>query len=127
MNDLFSISLATDYPENSTGPAHPRTVTVRLAGEIDMVAIPALQQVLGEAWGQHPQRLVVDLADVSYLSMSAIGPLLKARWIGERDGVSVALCDPRRAIRRFLTWAGLADALEPMGQPATRETTFRRV
>ncbi len=127
MNDSFSIVLDTDSAGSSTGHVQPGSVTVRLTGEIDMLALPELQEVLDKAWGQHPHRLVVDLADVSYLTVSAIGPLLMARLIGERDGISVALRDPQRSVRKLLTWAGLAAALEPRGQPASGDRIFTRV
>jgi anti-anti-sigma factor len=127
MNDSFTISLASDSALGATGHAKPGTVTMCLTGEIDMAALPELRQVLEQAWLRRPQRLVVDLAGVSYLTVSAVGPLLTARSAGERDGVRVSLRDPQRLVRRLLTWAGLEDALEPAGQPASDDTIFTRV
>ena len=104
MDELFAISVDTGFPDS--------LVTVRLSGEIDTVAIPSLRAALVEAWSVHPRALVVDLSEVSFLSISAAGPLLKACSIGRRDGMRVSLLAHSRPVRKLLDLAGLSGASE---------------
>jgi len=51
---------------------------VKLAGEIDMNHSPAMHQALLEVLKSQPRRLIVDLADVSYMDSSGVGTLVDA-------------------------------------------------
>ncbi len=52
---------------------------IRLAGELDLAAIPDLTQVLSEATDvEWPTVVVVDLSQVTFLDCAALRPLLEA-------------------------------------------------
>lgn len=54
-------------------------VVVNLAGEIDLAEVAALRSRLAAAAESSPGGVVVDLADVAFLSCAALGPLLEAQ------------------------------------------------
>ena len=54
-------------------------VVVNLAGEIDLAEVAALRSRLAAAAENSPGGVVVDVADVSFLSCAALGPLLEAQ------------------------------------------------
>lgn len=63
----------------------PEPVVVHLAGEIDLAEVAALRSRLAAAGEDSPGGVVVDLADVAFLSCAGLGPLLEAqRHLGGR-------------------------------------------
>jgi len=62
-----------------------RTVTVRLAGELDITNVDALASALAPGLERGPQRMVVDVRELRFADSSAIalwvqGPALCPRW-----------------------------------------------
>ena len=61
-------------------------ITVRLSGEIDVANATALTDAL-EAVSEPGRRLVLDMAEVSFIDSSGINVLLRAAsWTGDRHG-----------------------------------------
>src|SRR2546423_6094006 len=54
-------------------------IVVRLAGELDLYNAPALRKALLECVARRPSRLVVDLAEVTFVDSTALGTLIEAR------------------------------------------------
>ena len=81
-------------------------VIVRLAGELDLYNAPILREALGAAVEQPPRRLVVDLAEVSFVDSTALGVLLEARSL-LRDREEFVLAAPGAETRRTLQVSGL--------------------
>ena len=81
-------------------------VIVRLAGELDLYNAPILREALGAAVEQPPRRLVVDLAEVSFVDSTALGVLLEARGL-LRDREEFVLAAPGAETRRTLQVSGL--------------------
>jgi anti-anti-sigma factor len=54
-------------------------VTVILAGELDCASAPALTARFAELLAKRPQRLVLDLADVTFMDCAGITPIARAR------------------------------------------------
>jgi anti-sigma B factor antagonist len=52
---------------------------VRLAGELDLYNAHAVREALLKATEESPDRLVVDLSDVSFIDSTALGVLIEAR------------------------------------------------
>jgi len=52
---------------------------VRLAGELDLYNAHAVREALLTATEESPDRLVVDLSDVSFIDSTALGVLIEAR------------------------------------------------
>ena len=83
-------------------------VIVRLAGELDLYNAEVVRQALTEAAGREPQpeRLVIDLGEVSFLDSTALGVLIEARGkLANRR--SFLLASPGLEARRALEVSGL--------------------
>lgn len=81
-------------------------VVVRLAGELDLYNAEVVREVLSDAAGREPERIVVDLAEVSFLDSTALGVLIEAR--GQlADRRRFLLAAPGFEARRTLEVSGL--------------------
>ena len=78
------------------------TTVVRLAGELDVAALPQLRDILEKA-GRPATKVLVDLSDVTFLDAGVVGALLAARTaIGARGVrlVAVGACGmPGRVVQ----------------------------
>ena len=81
-------------------------VVVRLAGELDLYNAPALRAGLLECAARNPSRLLVDLAEVTFIDSTALGALIEVRAsLGSKDGL--VLVSPGLEARRALEVSGL--------------------
>ena len=79
---------------------------VRLAGELDLYNAGDVRQALLAAWEEEPERLVVDLAEVSFLDSTVLGVLVEARSrVADRS--TFMLAAPGTETRRALDLSGL--------------------
>ena len=62
-------------------------------GRMDAVTVPSLEAVVDEHLAAGHIRLVIDLANVTYISSSGLRALLRARRQAQAGGGEVALCD----------------------------------
>jgi anti-sigma B factor antagonist len=96
---------ARAWIEPSAGDAN--TVTLRIAGEIDIATVPALQPTISRLTERRPERVVIDLTDVVFMDSSGIALLLGLA--AQVD--SVELANPSSIVRRVIELAGLATTL----------------
>jgi anti-sigma B factor antagonist len=82
--------------------AHRGWVVIQLCGEVDIQAVPPLQAALASALLDAPDSLHIDLAEVTYLSLSAMGAILAARDRAVRAHTDVVIPDPPRALRKLM-------------------------
>ena len=82
------------------------TLVVRLAGELDLHNAPVVREALLAATEERPERLVVDLAGVSFIDSTLLGVLLETRGRFDRRE-SFVLAAPRDEARRTLSVSGL--------------------
>ncbi len=70
------------------------TATLRLAGELDLASLPALDAALrrGERWA--PESLVVDATDVEFVDLSVIGRLAMSHARLEAAGGGLVIVNP---------------------------------
>lgn len=87
-------------------------VTIQLCGEVDTAAAPQLQAALTSALSHTPNTLRIDLTDVTYLSLSAMGVILAARDRAVRARNDVVIPDPPRTLRRLM------DFVDQKGPPS---------
>jgi anti-sigma B factor antagonist len=81
-------------------------VVVRLAGELDLYNAEVVREALAEAAEREPERVVVDLGEVSFLDSTALGVLIEARGkLANRR--SFLLAAPGLEARRALEVSGL--------------------
>lgn len=72
---------------------------VRPAGEIDLQNSPALRTALLALAEKKPQRVLVDLAGVSYVDSSGVGTLVEFKRRLERGGGKVILAGLQPRVR----------------------------
>ena len=81
------------------------TAVVRLSGELDLHSAPAVRDALTGTIAEAPARLVVDLADVTFVDSTTLGVFVEA---GKRlDGAPMVLAAPGPEVRRALEVSGL--------------------
>ena len=75
---------------------------VAARGEVDVAAAEGLQQALATARDRGAQRLIVDLAAVTFLDSAGLGVLVRcARQLRMNGGELVAVTDDPRILRVF--------------------------
>jgi anti-sigma B factor antagonist len=79
---------------------------VRLAGELDLYNAGDVREALLAACEQQPERLVVDLGEVSFLDSTVLGVLVEARS-RVTDKRTFMLAAPGKEARRALDLSGL--------------------
>ena len=80
-------------------------LVLSLAGELDLADAPALREALRRAVERSPKRLVVDLAEVTFVDSTVLGALVEAR--AALGGDAFALAAPGLEVRRALEVSGL--------------------
>ena len=98
MSELSTVEVSTDVAG---------TVIVRLGGELDLSAIPAIEAEVGKALAAKPPRLIVDLSGLRFADSSAIA--LWVRWALTIE--QFELRDPPPFLRRVLAAMGLSERL----------------
>ena len=61
-------------------------------GRLDAVTVPALEAAIDEQLNARHFRLIIDLAEVGYMSSSGLRALLRARRQAQSGGGDVVLC-----------------------------------
>ncbi|GIH19913.1 STAS domain-containing protein [Rugosimonospora africana] len=81
---------------------------LRVAGEIDLGNVDALQAEVAAALEADDTRaVIVDLADVSFLDSSGISALLKGRRLADGKGKGFRVEAARGMVREVLTITGV--------------------
>jgi anti-sigma B factor antagonist len=80
---------------------------VHLAGELDMSNVDAVSSELADLIDDDPERLVFDLADLTFMDSSGLALLLHAAHHAE----TLEVRRPTEVVRRVIDATGLADTL----------------
>jgi anti-sigma B factor antagonist len=110
------VAEGTDAPRDGTSGIREAPVTgisrsdgsvvVSLAGELDLYNAHEVREALIECCAEEPNRLVVDLAGVTFIDSTALGVLIEARTrMANRRGFLLAA--PGLETRRALEISGL--------------------
>jgi anti-anti-sigma factor len=99
VSDLYSVDVTS----------HSGWAAVQLRGEVDIHAVPQLRAAMASALLAAPDSLRIDLAEVTYLSLSAMGVILAARDRAVRAQTHVIVFDAPRALHKFM------DLIDPAG------------
>lgn len=86
-----------------------RTVTVVLAGDVDVFAVPRLRAVLAEHVGRVD--VVLDLREVDFCDSSALRVLVDAQRRSAAAGRELVIHDPSVAVRNLFEVSGLRGVL----------------
>jgi anti-sigma B factor antagonist len=87
----------------------PAVVVVHVAGEVDMLTGPALEDRLKELLAIRPKCLVIDLSQISFLGSTGLQVLLNIRTVATRQGTALRLSGTEQGmVARVLNITGLA-------------------
>lgn len=123
------IAVTDNPPSPPGGPGPSLTVTVEhraaalvvhVAGEIDLVTEGEFRESVRQALAEHPDRLVLDLSDLRFMSSSGLKVLLEAR--GSSSGTDLRLV-ATEAVTHPMTIVGadMTLAVYPSVQDALRD------
>jgi anti-sigma B factor antagonist len=80
-------------------------------GEVDIAAVPALEQALETAIETTSGALVIDLSDVAFLDSSGLLALLHGRGLLAREDRALVIVCPPGPVRHLFEVAGVAELL----------------
>ncbi len=87
-------------------------------GEVDVSCASELRNAINDALASDTDAVVVDLAQVPYIDSTGIGVLVGAAHRALDEGVSFAVVNPQRNVRRVLDLLGVTAELGAGGQEA---------
>lgn len=104
-----------------TPPRRTSTVVVPISGDVDAATLRAVREQINSGIDKAADRLVVDLSQVTFLSIRGAEVLADAQWRAGADGVGFSLVTGSRAVdhtlrvtdldNRFRCFASVEDAL----------------
>lgn len=107
------LSVVVQQPEHAVFVVH-------VAGELDMLTGPPLQDHLSELLATHPERLVVDLSQVSFMGSNGLSVLICTRQAAMQQGTTLRLTGTsHRAVAVPLEITGLNHLFEIVPAPPT--------
>jgi anti-anti-sigma factor len=85
----------------------PRTLVVRVTGEVDMSNAAHVQEIVDHAIGPDVERLIFDLGTLEFIDSSGLAVLLAVA----QKVSSVQLRSPSAIVRRVIEVTGLSETL----------------
>ena len=89
----------------------PTTTTVVLHGELDVVTIDEMRDLLDQALARAPHSLVIDLSDVPFIDVLSLSAILAAADAVRDDGGLAAVTGASSAVRRICALLNAEDVL----------------
>jgi anti-sigma B factor antagonist len=96
---------------------HGTTATLELAGDLDVAQDERVRAALKEIFDDHPECLVLDLSELSFIDSTGIGVVIAMKKAAERDGVRLVICRGPLAVQRVFELTGLASSLPFVPSP----------
>ena len=87
------------------------TARVRLAGDLDLSTVPALQARVEALRGEGSTQIVLDLAELDFIDSTGLRLILELHGEAARDGFTLALVPGGHAVQRVFDITGTADVL----------------
>ena len=78
------------------------TVTVTVAGELDVAAAPGLKSYLHKILAADPGRIIINLSRVSFIDAAGLGALVALRNRAEQQHTALLLADVPAAMSRVM-------------------------
>jgi anti-sigma B factor antagonist len=100
---------------------NPNSVTVTVAGELDMADSDQVGEVLIDAAAAGSPIVRVQLSRLTFADSSAIKAILVGARAAEDRGVSYELLNPHGRVQRLLHVTGLANALTIVNEPENEQ------
>ena len=92
----------------------PMLTVVTLHGELDMLTVDSLRQLLAAACLGDPDRVVVDLSDVPFVDVLSLSTILATADSLRERGAVLTVVGASSAVRRICTLLNAEDVLVPM-------------
>jgi anti-sigma B factor antagonist len=90
----------------------PPTFLVEVHGDLDKTLVARMRESLFSAAASSPDRIVIDLAQVSFVDAVGLRTLIAARRRCVAAGTTFALRRPSRAVRRLLSVTHLENVFD---------------
>jgi anti-sigma B factor antagonist len=101
-----SLSVTVRQPEQAV-------LVIHIAGELDMLTGPRLEEHLCGLLDTRPERLIIDLSQVSFLGSNGLSVLIGAQHTAARQGTTLQLSGTsHRAVARPLRLTALNQLLD---------------
>lgn len=108
-DDPAPFTIRTDELDDAT--------VLRLAGDLDMAGVPALNEALEPAQRAHPSRLVVDLRQLTFLDSMGLSALIAAHTAGRDGDVEIAFVRGDPVVHRVFEITKMDERLEWVDAP----------
>ena len=93
-------------------------------GEIDIATAPELRDLLRAELAASPEKLIIDMAEVSFIDSSGLSELIVAFKAGQAAGTDVVLRNPGQRVRFVLEVSGLNGVLAVVPESTNGATAF---
>src|SRR3954451_8050699 len=90
------------------------TTVVTLHGELDMLTVDQLRQLLEDACVGDPRRVMVDLTDVPFIDVLSLSTILATADALRERGASLTVVGASSAVRRICALLNADDVLVPI-------------
>jgi anti-sigma B factor antagonist len=91
--------------------ANGDTHTIVLSGEVDLLAVPALQQAVRELCDQRVSEIVLDLRRVTFMDSTGLKATVAAHQRCQRDGCTFSVIPGPTQIQTLFELTGLAESV----------------
>jgi anti-sigma B factor antagonist len=108
-----------DPASSSTLPHQSRSNVLALKGEIDLHVSPSVTASLNEMINKKPERMVVDLSDVSYIDSAGLAALIEAMQKVEGYGGKFMLAGLQETVRSIFEISRLDQVFQIFPDPNT--------
>lgn len=86
-------------------------VEILIKGEVDVSCAPSLREELFAVLEQAPQRIVVNLVDMTYIDSTGIGVFVGAHQKAQELGILFELASPSSNVKRVLDLLGISEEI----------------
>src|SRR3954451_23362275 len=111
--------MTKDSASSSTSPRQNRSNVLPLKGEIDLHVSPSVTASLNEMINEKPERMVVDLSDVSYIDSAGLAALVEAMQKVEGYGGKFMLAGLQETVRSIFEISRLDQVFQIFPDPNT--------
>lgn len=92
---------------------HPEVVTIAVFGELDMATGDLFARAIDNALARAPQRIIIDLSDVTFCGSTGLNLLTRARAMASHQGIKLFLRGAeRRVVAAPLQFSGLVSLFD---------------
>jgi anti-sigma B factor antagonist len=104
--------------------------TIVLSGELDMLAVPALEAAVRELCAQRVREIVLDLRGVTFMDSTGLKATAAAHQICRRNSCTFSVIPGPTQIQTLFELTGLAESVpfqDGGGRPGTQETILHQI